>query len=705
MNLRAPIRMIHRRARGDRRDSKLGNPGSGVQTLGVGRGDAGDKAQRSLFLRVLYVFRGETELVRALALGVVLTLMGLVVGCGDAEKPAVSPQPYVDQGYKPDLPYYMHGTVYERTDMGNTDPFPVTGYSLIVNLQNTGDNSGIPTVVREAMIKKMALAGFGQHEDQQLAHLQPEQVLRDKRVAIVQVIGMLPVGVRQGQHFDVTVRAMPRSRTSSLAHGHLYNTELRQRGLEEPSGGGTILAYADAGDVFVNPAYALEGVEGIYSGTSKMQVSASLRNGTILNAGRATTDRPIFLQLRIPQASISRAIEARVNNRFQQQEDDRPAAAAQDEGLVELYVPYNFNGDWKHFTQVVNHLYLNDSVDVAAQKTRMLMAAAHKSGANLTDISYCLEGLGPSVLPIYESMMSDSDPGIAFAAARAAVFCNDPNAVDTLLQMASNPGHPYQLAAVHTLGELPPSQLVASRLEPLLGSDQTLVRIEAYKILAASGERRIVTEELPGKFKVDVVDYPGAPLIFASRTGEPRLAIFGQSTAVAPPVVFAAMHDRFTISSDDLGTYLTLFYRDPRRRDPVQLRSGLMLAEVVTRLGGKSLEDEDQLDLSYSDVVAILEGMTDSHYITAANTAGKAAEAAFVLDRPAVEGDVLAAASLDARPQGDPINPPRRQGSAGDAPASSDTGASISGEVPSFDQPPSANGAGASHSVPDFGNP
>lgn len=639
---------------------------------------------------------------RRLALCAVALVAAL--GCGDAEKPPVAPQPYVDQGYKSGLAYYMHGTVFERTDMGNTDPFPVTGYSLVVNLQNTGDNTGIPTVVREAMIKKMALSGFGQHEDPELARLQPEEVLRDKRVAIVEVIGMLPVGVRQGQHFDISVRAMPRSRTSSLAHGHLYNTELRQRGLDEPAGGGMILAYADAGDVFVNPAYALEGVDGSYEGTSKMQVSASLRNGTVLDAGRATEDRPIFLELRVPQASIARAIEARVNNRFQQQEDDRPAAAAQDEGLVELYVPYYFNGDWKHFTEVVNHLYLNDSADVAAQKTRQLISAAHQPDANLTDISYCLEGLGPSVVPIYESMMYDANPAIAFAAARAAVFCNDPSAVDVLMQMASNSGHPYQLAAVHTLGQLPASQLIASRLEPLLGSDQTLVRIEAYKILAAAGERRIVTEDLPGRFKVDVVDYPGAPLIFASRTGQPRLAIFGQSTAVAPPVVFAAMHNRFTISSDDLGTYLTLFYRDPRQRDPVQLRSGLMLPEVVTRLGGKSLEDEDHLDLSYSDVVAILAGMTQSHYIVSTDSAGKIAEASFVLDREAVESDVLAAASLDARPQGNSTIPPRHPSSAGDVSQQPGAGDTYSGEVPSFDQSPAANDAGASHSVPSFGN-
>jgi flagellar basal body P-ring protein FlgI len=589
-------------------------------------------------------------------------LAALAVGCVTQPESLTTPQPYVDQGYKPGLAPFMRGTVYERTDMGNTQLYPVTGYSLVVNLQNTGDNSAIPTAVRAALIKRMELSGFGQHNDPRFTNLQPEQILRDPRVAVVQVIGLLPVGARRGQLFDVTVRAMPRSRTTSLTHGHLYNTELRNRGLEQPGGGGEILAYADAGDVFVNPVYALEtpGPDVLPPPDAprnydSSQAVASLRTGTVLAGGRVTEDRPVFLNLRVPQASIARAIERRVNNRFPQQDGDRAAAAAQDEGLVYLYVPYSFQGDWRHFTEVVNHLYVNDSPDYAARRTHELMEEAVKPNAELTDISYCLEGLGPAATPMYESLMYDSDPAVVYAAARAAVFCGDAAALEKLETIATDARHPYQLAAVRTLGELPQSPAVDRRLEPLLASDQALVRIEAYKILAAHGDIRVITRTLPSGFKLDIVDSGGTPMVFATRTGEPRLAVFGPITvSLAPPVIFSAMDSRFTLSTDDVGGNVTLYYRDPRRIEPVRMRSGPTMVELISRLGGMALPEEEHLEMSYAEAVAIVQGLVDAHAVFGTDDNGKSIQAPFVLDQPTELTEAIVNSALDQRPQADP---------------------------------------------------
>jgi hypothetical protein len=640
-------------------------------------------------------------------------LAALAAGCESA--PAVNaPQPYVDLGYKPGVTGFMHGTVFERTDMGNTQLYPVTGYSLVVNLQDTGDNSAIPTAVRTALIKRMLLSGFGQHNDPRFTNLQPEQILRDPRVAVVQVIGLLPVGARSGQLFDITVRAMPRSRTTSLAHGHLYNTELRNRGLDEPGGGGTILAYADAGDVFVNPVYALEGPapevlpspDAPHGGDSS-QATASLRTGSVLNAGRVTEDRPIFLELRVPQASISRAIERRVNNRYPQQDTDRAAAASQDEGLIYLYVPYSFHGDWRHFTEVVNHLYVNDSPDYAARRTRDLMDAAYKPNAQLTDISYCLEALGPAATPVYAPLMYDSDPAVVYAAARAAVFCGDAQALELLETMATDNKHPFQLAAVRTLGELPESPAIDQRLEPLLASDQALVRIEAYKVLAAHGDVRIVTRTLPSGFKLDIVDSGGPPMVFATRTGEARLAVFGPLTSLAPPVVFSAMDSRFTLSTDEVGGNLTIFYRDPRHPQPVHMHSGPTMAEVITRLGGMALPEEDHLEMSYAEAVAIVQGLVNAHAVMGTDASGKSVAAPFVLDQPTELTEAIVNSALDARPQSDPRHPEMK------TPASSDKEAALasppadgSSGVPSFGggSTPPQNASQDSPSVPSFGN-
>jgi len=68
---------------------------------------------------------------------------------------------------------------------------------------------------------------------------------------------------------------------------------------------------------------------------------------------------------------MARAIEQRIIERFQDVVDDdlvpasgagnasgKKIADAQDEGVVYVYVPKAYAGDWEHFAGVVRHLYL-----------------------------------------------------------------------------------------------------------------------------------------------------------------------------------------------------------------------------------------------------------------------------------------------------------------------------------------------------------
>ena len=647
-----------------------------------------------------------------------LALIGVGVGGCNSTEAAPQPAPvFTDSGYKPDLPDYMRGTVYERTDLANIQPYSVSAYSLVVNLDGTADNSEIPTVVRQAIIKRMALQGFGMRNgDEQYSHMQPEEVLRSKRVAIVQVEGRLPVGARAGQRFDVIVRAMPRSATSSLAHGHLYETELYNRGLEQPNTRATILAFAKSGDVFVNPQYALDAEP---TPTAK----ASLRRGIVMGSGLCAEDRAIFLQLRVPQASIARTIEARIINRFQE-ESDRPAAAAQNEDLVALYVPLSFNGDWQHFVGIVNHLYLNNSPEFYAQKARQLVADAHKPGVHLDDISYCLEGLGPQVLPTYHELIDDPDPAISYFAARAAANVGDRGALTALVDIATDRNDVYQEAAIHALGGLTGSIAgspeVDRALEPLLSSDQALVRIEAYKILADHEDRLILSEPVNQHFMLDIVDCGGPPLVYATQQGLPRLAIFGRNQMIVPPVTFMAMQQRLTIASNESGDGLTVFYRDPTQTDPVQINCGLSLGELVARLGGMGPEDQDKPDFTYGDIVAIMRNLSDSHTLGGVGDSGQLAMTSMVLEQPP---ELLAALSqapslsTTGRPQGrgTGVNPTTPSGATPSSasppsmgPISPETTSPEPGSsVPSFSSSSSGSDSGAGSAgtsqVPSFG--
>jgi flagellar basal body P-ring protein FlgI len=552
---------------------------------------------------------------------------------------------------------YLKDTIFERTVLGNTEPYLVSGYGLVANLDYTG-GSEAPNAVREYMVKQMQQHYFGSSRQPGFEDVAPSRVLQDKRFAIVRVDGYMPPGIREGSYFDVNVSALPESSVTSLARGDLYRTDLREpRGVTSSNPAGSVNVWARTqGPVFVNPAYALQ-----KSGDGAV-ARRSLRTGIIMDGGHAMTSRPLALRLLAPQRSMARRIEFRINEYFQ----DNSVAAAQNEGFVYLYVPAKYSGDWEHFAGVVNHMYLRNSEGFNAEKAKQLAAEAVKPNAPLESISYCWEGLGAFGVPYYRDLMSHADPAVAFYAARAAAFVGDPVAPEALSRIARTKGEQFQIQAVRTLGALPNSPAINQMLRPLLDSDQTLVRIEAYKVLAAHKDPSIFTKVITpvgrpeeGQFVLDIVKSQGPPVIHATRTGIPRIAIIGDRAQLNLPLTFAAMDGRLTISSDAQNASLvTIFYRpagalapDARVNPPAKVLSRPDLAEIIARLGG---EGGGGLNFNYGDVVSILSALTDSKKLSA-YASGQKVPASFMLQElPNVEDQIFGAPAIpDARPQSD----------------------------------------------------
>jgi Flagellar P-ring protein len=578
------------------------------------------------------------------------------------------------------VPDFMQGTLYQRVRFVGLEPAPVYGYSLVVNLHNTGDSTA-PGVVRDYITKQMLLRGFDSYITGTYQDVSPDQMLRDKRVAIVEVEGLIPVGARQGQNFDVIVHAMPHNSTKSLAHGDLYQCDLSDIGLIDPQGiDAHLQAYAPGGPVFVNPAYALN--EGDSNeGPTTRPTSVSLRVGTVLNGGVARFDRPISLEIRQPQFSTARLIEQLIAQRWQAPTQlgmvhgDRSdlVAKAENQGLVLVYVPPQYKGDWKHFLGVVSHLYLTQSPEFLAAKLRQLVALAHQPHAPLADISLCWEAMGASALPVFEPLISDPNPDVAFAAARAAAFLDDEPAKRALVDMALDSAQHNQLEAVRALGELPDSPEVDHMMVQLLDSDRADVRVAAYRILIAShdldsaasdgssdGSVRhygIVTYNIGHRFLLDIVPSEGPPMVYATSTGVPRIAVIGHQMALRTPLTFTAMGMRLSITSSDGTKLLTMFYRDPLSPDTMKVDTHNDLPEILARLGGEGPDDDHQFSLSFGDVVAVAQRMVAAHDVYGVSLAdGSHRDATFELEHPLLESDhwtSIPKENPEGRPQGD----------------------------------------------------
>jgi len=579
----------------------------------------------------------------ALAAGCAASLLS---GCTHQAPPTIAPK-YSDLPER-QVPDYLDGTIMQRCSTYNVEPMLINNYGLVVNLHGTGDSTS-PSAVRAYMIRQMVKHGFGSKVLPEYENLDPDRVLMDKRVAIVRVDGLIPPGARSRQVFDVQVSALDGNNTTSLAHGKLYFTDLFRDGADPRMPGSAIdvLGVAE-GYLFVNPVYALD------DEPTDPKARASLRYALIPGGGTTQKDRPILLRLRRAQLSLSRAIEYRVNDFFQRTD----VARAYDEGLVQLFVPETFNGDWKHFVGLVNHLYLQSNAAFNVGKAKELADAAQKPNAPLEDISFAWEGLGKEVLPIITPLMGSPQPDVAYAAARAAACIGDESAVTALGQMAQTAGNPFQLSAVQTLGTLGHSPQIDQMLRSLLDTDQTLVRVEAYRILADHQDSSIYSTVIHQRFALDIVPSQGPPLVWASRTGVPRIAVFGHKPALRTPMIFAAINDRLTISATPGEQNVHIFYRDPTRAQPIDILSRPDMAEVIARLGGEGPIEENHFDFSYGDIVAILQALSDQQLIYGQPSPTSLASAQlpvpFVLQAEGHLQEQLANAPIiEQRPQGE----------------------------------------------------
>src|ERR1700722_2678016 len=116
------------------------------------------------------------SLARSVATAAALSIGGvcLLSGCGTkAPAPAAQLPRYPQIALAP-VPPFMQGTIYERVRFSNTDTMGIYGYSMVVNLHDTGDSTA-PTFIREYMIKQMFIHEFGSAQFEEYKDLTPDK--------------------------------------------------------------------------------------------------------------------------------------------------------------------------------------------------------------------------------------------------------------------------------------------------------------------------------------------------------------------------------------------------------------------------------------------------------------------------------------------------------------------------------------------------
>ena len=481
------------------------------------------------------------------------------------------------------MPTYLRDTVGEVARVVGRELVLVQGLGLVTGLDGTGTTL-VPPGVRAQMIEIMRKNHVAD----------PEKILSSPDNAVVIVTGMVPPGCTEGEEFDLDIRAVPNTETTSIEGGHLLACELNKVSSERGADTGAEAIAMGRGPVFVSP---------FVSDKPDKKATADTRVGRILAGGQALKARPFRLSLLTPSVRTAEQVTRLVNARFPD-----AAKTTRDPGRLDLKVPKEFADDKAHFLDLVSSLYVRETPDARDQRMGLLVESL-KDVKDADRIALLLEAFGPAVLPRLKPLVNEPSEVLRFNVGRILARLQDAEAVHVLEPVALDDKSEYQEAAVKALGELRSGNGLGV-LGRALDAKNNRVRIAAWKAMMRLSPQAFSRTVFREKFLMTVVATHGDPFIYFSRTEKPHVALFGD-VHVKPPV-FAETR-RILASAVAGADHLVLISR--RHGKDLKLESTLQVKDAVDKMAAPfGLDDKNKeirgLDLGYSDVVGLLSEMS-----------------------------------------------------------------------------------------------
>jgi flagellar basal body P-ring protein FlgI len=489
----------------------------------------------------------------------------------------------------------------------------VRGYGLVAGLGTTGSKE-CPKNIRSRLIQEMYKRPEFARQGLKPAVITPEQVMRSLDTAVVVIEGEIPAAAQKGTTFDLTIRALAGTQTTSLAGGTLYTADLYV--FRENAAGGAVEGRALAtasGPVFVNP-FSIQDDE------SERRTATMERQGIILGGGKTISPRRIRYVLSTPSYRRARLITDTANARFP---GGGGVAKAESPSNIILRIPQAYEDDPFHFLALFRHLYIPNRPGFHETRTQELAKEILEPNAPHADIAIAWEGIGRTVLPTVQELYIDARPYVRFYSAITGMRLGDGVAVDVVGEFALNPDSSFRLTAIDELRNASNSYRTSVVLRRLLSDQDPRIRVEAYEALLPRGDDLIQTAKIGhNNFTLDQVDAPGPNVIYVRRTGDQRIALLGSGIYCLPPVFYQDPNNLITINAEEDDLKLTLIRRakfDDRISPP--LPADFELGRLIDMLGndpkGTSTDNIHGLALDYATITRTLHDLCKSGGINA----------------------------------------------------------------------------------------
>ena len=518
-------------------------------------------------------------------------MLVLISGCDESKKDTGSPTRRELEKSQAKLESGV--TIGEAAQVFSPEFLNVQGYAIVGGLAGTG-SAECPPKIR------------GYLKQYILRHMPSEDVdkfINSPDTAVVIAEGMLPMAGGRNAVFDVRVTAPGSTQTTSLEHGQLYGADLRPTGRFSMTT--RVLAHVE-GPVYID----------------KIDSSGHPTVGYILAGGRTLDDYKIMLSLPEPDYLIANAIRNKLIERFGQ-----GTANALSAGQVEVTLPAQYAGRKQWFISIVKATHLSLSNQARQEKINELISQLTGPG-DRNGAEIAIEAIGKESLGPLGGLLNSTDGDARFRAARCMLNMGSDKGLNIMREIAFDTGSSRRTEAIDAIAEAAKRSDAAGMCRRLLRDNDVRIKLLAYEHLRRMDDLAIAEELIGRSFYLENISLAREPLVFVSRSGAPRIAVFGGPIYCKGDLFVQSDDANITLNSVTGQEGVAIIRKIPGKPEipPISLKCSYELSDIIRTLGSEPVRrkqtDRSGLGVSYSDIIALLNKMVEKGAIDCEFQAG-----------------------------------------------------------------------------------
>jgi len=471
-------------------------------------------------------------------------------------------------------------TVGSVAELVRPTPAAVEGYGLVGGLSGTG-SAYCPPQLR-AYLKQYILSQLPTER------VNLDELINSKDTAVVALEGVLPATPSLDEHFDVRVSLIPGSEATSIRGGWLYKAELVSKG------------------TFGVDTPPLATVEGAVFSNTIMTAESDPRTGYILGGGRVLYEYAAILQLRKPDYQMASAIRNRLSERY-----GANVARAVSAKNVEVRIPPEYRFRKARFLAMVSATHLEVSDDLVRARVN---AYAHQLAVtpDKEKAEIALEAVGRECLAKLVVLLKASDTEVRLRAARCMLGLGDDRGLGTLRDMALDAQSPYRREAFDAVMVSAKRNDAAGLARRLLRDDDARMVLTAYEYLRQIDDPSVLREFIGRSFYLEQIVQTNRRAIFVSRSGDPRVVLFGAPLECNNNLFVESPDQTIVIDARPGQEYVSLTRKHPTRTGILgPIRTDRAVSNLVRALGNEATTTSQGqlrgLGVPYGEVITVLE--------------------------------------------------------------------------------------------------